>query len=79
MRAPIVDIDSPVGVHAHHTESVDPTLAQWINDLLHDLLGWGPWAFVVVFGIVIVVIPVWLIYNAIKHPATEDEVQDSQQ
>ncbi len=79
MHVPIVEIDLPVGVHTHHTESVDPTLAQWINDLLHDLLGWGPWAFVVVFGIVIVAIPVWLIINALRHPPIDDEAREDNQ
>ena len=60
----------------HHTESVDPTLAKWINDLLHDLLGWGPWTFIVVLGIAIVFIPIWLIYNAAKHPAIDNTLDD---
>ena len=77
MLIPIVELDPQVSVHAHHTESVDPTLAEWINNLLHDLLGWGPWTFVVVLGIAIVLIPVWLIYNAVKHPAIEDELENN--
>ena len=76
MHIPLVKLDPPVSVHAHHTESVDPTLAGWINDLLHDLLGWGPWTFVIVLGIAIVLIPLWIIYNAVKHPADEDEANN---
>ena len=53
-----------------------PTLAKWINDLLHDLLGWGPWTFIVVLGIAIVLIPIWLIYNAAKHPAIDNTLDD---
>lgn len=73
MRAPVLDPDVPNSVLMHHSESVDPALAQWINDLLHDLLGWGPWTFIAVLGIAIILIPVWLIYNAVKHPAVDDE------
>ena len=73
MHAPVTEIASSVSVHMHHSESVDPTLATWINDLLHDLLGWGPWTFVVVFGIAIVLIPAWLIYTALRHPDVREE------
>ena len=73
MRAPVYEPDAASSVLMHHSESVDPTLAQWINDLLHDLLGWGPWTFIVVLGLAIVLIPIWLIYNAAKHPAIDDE------
>ena len=73
MHVPIAELEPRISVHTHHTESVDPTLAGWINDLLHDLLGWGPWSFVIVLGIAIVLIPLWLIYNAVKQPADEDD------
>ena len=73
MRVPVFESDLSSSVLTHHSESVDSTLAQWINDLLHDLLGWGPWTFIVVLGLAIVLIPIWLIYNAVKHPAIEDE------
>lgn len=73
MRKPVFEPDDSTSVLMHHSEAVDSTLAQWINDLLNDLLGWGPWTFVIVLGIAIVLIPLWLIYNAIKHPAIDDE------
>ena len=73
MLAPVIEPDASSSVLMHHSESVDPTLAQWINDLLHDLLGWGPWTFIVVLCIAIVLIPIWLICNALKHPAIDDE------
>ena len=73
MHLPIVELNTYDSVHMHHTESVDPTLAQWINDLLHELLGWGPWTFVVVLGIAILAIPAWLIYSAMRHPDVRDE------
>ncbi len=68
MHLPIVELDPRNLVDMHHTESVDPTLAEWINNLLHDLLGWGPWTFVVVLGIAITAIPAWLIYSALRNP-----------
>lgn len=77
MHLPIVELDTRDAVHMHHTESVDPTLAQWINTLLHDLLGWGPWTFVVVLGIAIAAIPVWLIYSALRHLGAHEESDDS--
>lgn len=77
MHLPIVELDTSDSVHMHHSESVDPTLAQWINNLLHDLLGWGPWTFVVVLGIAIAAIPVWLIYSALRHPDGHEESNDS--
>ena len=73
MHAPVTEIGSSVTVHMHHSESVDPTLAAWINDLLHDILGWGPWTFVVVLGIAIALIPAWLIYTALRHADVRDE------
>ena len=77
MHLPIVETDTSDSVHMHHSESVDPTLAQWINNLLHELLGWGPWTFVVVLGIAITAIPVWLIYSALRHPDVQEESNES--
>ncbi len=81
MHAPMntKEIGPSVSVHMHHTESVDPTLAGWINDLLHDLLGWGPWTFVVVFGLAIVAVPIWLIYMSLRNgPAVDDAEGDEE-
>ena len=75
MRLPTKIPGDSVSVQMHHTESVDPTLAAWINDLLKDLLGWGPWTFVVVLGIAIVVIPIWLIVSAMRHPDLGEEAE----
>ena len=76
MHAPIYGPGDAISVHMHHTESVDPTLAAWINDLLHDLLGWGPWTFVVVLGVAIALIPAWLIYTALRHPDVREESEN---
>ncbi len=79
MQLPIKGIGSSGSVHMHHSESVDPTLAGWINDLLHDLLGWGPWTFVVVFGLAIVAIPIWLIYTSLRNPSVSDELEGEEE
>ncbi len=76
MNVKVDEVSSALSVHTHHSEGVDPTLAGWIRDLLDSLLGWGPWTFVVVFGIAIAVVPLWLIYTAIKHPP-ETEVSET--
>ena len=75
MFAPVKEIGPSATVQMHHTESVDPTLAGWISDLLHELLGWGPWTFVVVFGLAIIAIPIWLIYNSLRNPPISDDVE----
>ena len=75
MHIPMHEVNDAVTVHMHHSEAVDPTLASWINDLMHDLLGWGPWTFVVVFGLVILLIPLWLIYDALRNPEMQDDAE----
>lgn len=79
MFAPIKQIGPASSIHAHHTESVDPTLAGWINDLLHELLGWGPWTFVAVFGVAIVAIPIWLIYTTLRNGTVVDEFEGDEE
>jgi len=45
----------------HHPESVDPTLVDWIQDKIDDLLGLEPEAIVLLIGIVIVTFPIGLL------------------
>lgn len=51
----------------HHSESIDPTLAQWIKDLIDDLVGLDATAIVVLLGAVIVAFPLWLALSAARH------------
>lgn len=55
----------------HHSETVDPTLVQWMRDLLGHLFGSGTWPIVVFLGAVIVVIPVWLMLAAARRQRRE--------
>ena len=50
----------------HHSETVDPTLVQWMRDLLGHLFGFGTWPIVVFLGALIVVIPIWLMMSAAR-------------
>ena len=45
----------------HHGEPGDPVLLGWINDQIDAILGLGDIAMVVVFGVVILGIPVGII------------------
>ena len=45
----------------HHGEPGDPVLLQWINDQINAILGLDDFAMVVVFGAVIVAIPIGII------------------
>ena len=45
---------NPLKVLLHHSEPVDPTLAEWIRDRLDGFLGMGPMAIVIGLGAVIV-------------------------
>lgn len=63
----------------HHSETVDPTLVQWMRDLLGHLFGFGTWPIVVFLGAVIVVIPVWLMMSAARrqrHGGAHDQDGD---
>ena len=46
---------------AHHGEVADPTLLKWIKDVLDHLLRLGPWAVIIVLGLIIVLLPVGLV------------------
>ena len=46
---------------AHHGEPGDPVLLKWLNDQIDAILGLGDLAMVVVFGAIIVAIPVGIL------------------
>jgi len=50
-----------LSVSFHHGEVADPTLLEWIKTRLDDLLNLGPWAVVIILGIVIAAIPVGVV------------------
>jgi len=45
-------------IAAHHSESADPDLLQWIKSRLDHLLHLDPWAVVVLVGLFMLLIPV---------------------
>ena len=46
---------------AHHGDAADPELIHWIKERLDQLFGLGPWAVVVVMGLIIVSIPLFVV------------------
>ena len=51
---PILD---KAGFLAHHSEPGDPVLLEWVRHRIDDLTGLGPWAIVVLLGLLIVAVP----------------------
>lgn len=50
-----------LSVLAHHGETADPELLEWIKQLLDHLLTVGPWTVVIVVGLVLITFPVGLV------------------
>ena len=48
------------GWFLHHSESIDPTLAEWIRHKIDDVLGLDPMTIVALLGTAIVAFPVGL-------------------
>ena len=55
---------SLTAVLLHHSESIDPTLIDWIRHEIDDVLGLGPETIVAVLGALIVAFPVGLMIAA---------------
>ena len=45
----------------HHSEGVDPTLVEWLQDEINHLLGFEPATIVLLIGVVIVLFPLGLL------------------
>ena len=43
---------------AHHPDSADPDLLEWIKSRLDHLLHLGPWAVVALLGLILLLIPI---------------------
>lgn len=48
----------------HHSEAIDPTLADWIRHEIDAVLGLGPVSIVLVLGVLIVAFPLALLVAA---------------
>jgi len=46
---------------AHQGDAADPELIHWIKERLDQLFGLGPWAVVVVMGLIIVSTPLFVV------------------
>ena len=64
-------MSNPLQILLHHSESVDPTLAQWIRERIDAITGVGPAAIVVAIGALIVVFPITLAWIARRRKTTE--------
>lgn len=57
---------SSLGLLLHHSESVNPTLVEWIKDKIDDIFGLGPATIVVVLGAVTLAFPIGLMALALR-------------
>jgi hypothetical protein len=51
----------------HHSESIDPTLLDWIRHEIDSIFGLGPLTLVALLGALIVTFPVVLMLSARRH------------
>ena len=51
---------SPLSWVLHQGEAIDPTLWEWLQHKIDDVVGLGPGAIAMVLGVVIVVAPIVL-------------------
>ena len=56
----------------HHSESVDPTLMQWIRERIDHIFGLGASTIVVALGILRVVFPIALVWLARRRRPVDD-------
>ena len=60
----------------HHGEAADPILLAWIKEVLDSLLGFGPWAVVVLLGLLIAGLPLVLAMSHLlrySHPTRKSQ------
>jgi hypothetical protein len=48
----------------HHSESIDPTLLDWIRHEIDSIVGLGPSTIVLILGVLIVSFPVLVLLSA---------------
>ena len=57
---------SSLGLLLHHSESVNPTMVEWIKDKIDEIFGLGPATIVVVLGLVTLAFPIGLMALALR-------------
>jgi len=55
----------------HHSEAIDPTLAEWIRHKIDDVLGLEPGTIVAILGVAILAFPIWLGISAARQRRRE--------
>jgi hypothetical protein len=61
----------------HHSEAIDPTLADWIRHKIDDVVGLEPGAIVAILGVVILAFPLWLGFTAARERRRADSESHS--
>lgn len=56
----------------HHSEAIDPTLAEWIRHKIDDITGLEPGTIVAILGVVILAFPIWLGISAARQRRREE-------
>jgi len=51
----------PLVVPLHHEAPGDPTLLEWVKERMDQVFGFGPEAMVVIFGLVVLAIPAFIL------------------
>ena len=59
-------VASSLGLLLHHSESVNPTLVEWIKDKIDDIFGLGPATIVVILGALTLAFPIGLMALALR-------------
>jgi hypothetical protein len=57
---------NPLTIIAHHSEGINPTLWEWIQHQIDEVIGLSPGVIVLLLGLVIVAIPVGLLFVALR-------------
>jgi hypothetical protein len=50
----------------HHSEPIDPTLWEWIEDKIHDVLGIDSAVAVLILGLLMIVFPLVVLVLAVR-------------
>jgi hypothetical protein len=60
-----------IGILAHHSEPIDPTLWEWLSTKIDHVLGISPGAMVIILGGLIVLFPIIAVAAFIKRRDVE--------
>jgi hypothetical protein len=57
---------NPFDVLLHHSEPIDPTLWEWIEDEIHDVLGIDSAVAVLILGLLMIAFPLAVLVLAVR-------------